>query len=526
MKSVLVFIPSNLPHDKAGYIYGKVLYDYESDSKKFYVMNIEPNNIDGGGFKLRTDFIGYYCNTTVCNTEYEKKSSDWIHLSLQPLKDHKSTDRDYCLKYVTVDSKKVNCNSYNTVFIVYDQIALVKAELFKKQSYSGNHFLELKEILERKMIEDQAKNRNYFNTLKEILLMYIVWFFMYPVIYCCKLTNTLLIVLKYSTLGLHLNGWLENIKWTLMKIMDQRKFGVNTMNHVLATILDVTLGILALQLLLHVIDGLPPSQILLDNAEKVVEFLKSLVNWLMGAPAGLKLNHAFNKTLGRFFLYHIHLWWTFLVFIKPVMDFFFEVLLLFGRLGITFQIAIAADILALVSFHTYCIYVYAARLFNIQIRGLTALFRLFLGKKQNPLRERVDSCQYKADQLFVGTLLFTILLFLMPTTWVYYTVFTSLRLVLIGVGGILTRLRFYFQIIPIYTFFCWLFGSKRINSSAKLVMKSKHDDGSITLLMTTVVSPWSDTWAQCIPDTIKHTPPIEWAMIVKNIFWGQLLYPL
>lgn len=70
---------------------------------------------------------------------------------------------------------------------------------------------------------------------------------------------------------------------------------------------------------------------------------------------------------------------------------------------------------------------YFFRLFNIQIRGLTALFRLFLGKKQNPLRERVDSCQYKADQLFVGTLLFTILLFLMPTTWVYYTVFTSVK---------------------------------------------------------------------------------------------------
>lgn len=68
------------------------------------------------------------------------------------------------------------------------------------------------------------------------------------------------------------------------------------------------------------------------------------------------------------------------------------------------------------------------RLFNIQIRGLTALFRLFLGKKKNPLRERVDSCSYQADQLFVGTLMFTILLFLMPTTWVYYAVFTTVNI--------------------------------------------------------------------------------------------------
>lgn len=101
--------------------------------------------------------------------------------------------------------------------------------------------------------------------------------------------------------------------------------------------------------------------ILMYILQKVVTFLKDLINWLMGIPAGLKLNHALNNMLGKFFLYHIHMWWTFLIFMKPVMDFTFEVLVLFGKLGITFQIAIAADLLALVSFHAYCIYVYAAR---------------------------------------------------------------------------------------------------------------------------------------------------------------------
>jgi len=95
--------------------------------------------------------------------------------------------------------------------------------------------------------------------------------------------------------------------------------------------------------------------------QKVVESLKELINWLMGVPAGLKLNHALNNTMGKFFLYHIQLWWTFLIFLKPLLDLAFEVLLLFGKLGITFQISIVADLLALVSFHTYCIYVYAAR---------------------------------------------------------------------------------------------------------------------------------------------------------------------
>lgn len=93
----------------------------------------------------------------------------------------------------------------------------------------------------------------------------------------------------------------------------------------------------------------------------------------MGAPAGLKLNYAFNNMLGKFFLYHIHLWWTFLIFMTPVMDFAFEVLLLFGRLGITFQISIASDFLALISFHTYCIYVYAARYESIIVSMLVRL---------------------------------------------------------------------------------------------------------------------------------------------------------
>lgn len=65
------------------------------------------------------------------------------------------------------------------------------------------------------------------------------------------------------------------------------------------------------------------------------------------------------------------------------------------------------------------------RLYSLQVSGLVALWRLFLGQKHNPLRERVDSCQYSPDQLFVGTLAFTILLFLLPTTFMYYIVFTT-----------------------------------------------------------------------------------------------------
>lgn len=64
------------------------------------------------------------------------------------------------------------------------------------------------------------------------------------------------------------------------------------------------------------------------------------------------------------------------------------------------------------------------RLYGLQFKGLVSLSKLFIGKKQNPLRERVDSLQYTHNQLFIGTLGFTVLLFLLPTTLLYYSVFT------------------------------------------------------------------------------------------------------
>lgn len=44
------------------------------------------------------------------------------------------------------------------------------------------------------------------------------------------------------------------------------------------------------------------------SLQHVAEALQHLLQWLMGAPAGLKMNRALDQVLGRFFLYHLHLW--------------------------------------------------------------------------------------------------------------------------------------------------------------------------------------------------------------------------
>ncbi|XP_062041638.1 phosphatidylinositol N-acetylglucosaminyltransferase subunit Q isoform X4 [Lepus europaeus] len=207
-------------------------------------------------------------------------------------------------------------------------------------------------------------------------------------------------------------------------------------NMLVSVLLDVALG-LALLSWLHgknrigqLADALVPA------ADHVAEELQHLLQWLMGAPAGLKMNRALDQVLGRFFLYHIHLWISYVHLTSPFIERILWHVGLSACLGLTVAVSVLSDIIALLTFHIYCFYVYGARLYRLKICGLSSLWRLFRGKKWNVLRQRVDSCSYDLDQLFIGTLLFTILVFLLPTTALYYLVFTlvSRAVWMLGLG--------------------------------------------------------------------------------------------
>lgn len=91
------------------------------------------------------------------------------------------------------------------------------------------------------------------------------------------------------------------------------------------------------------------------------------------------------------------------------------------------------DLFSLFTLHIYCFYGYASLLLRYQLDGIAALWRLFRGKKWNQLLSRVDSYSYDNEQLFIGTILFTILLFLLPTVIMYYVVFVVLRILTLAV---------------------------------------------------------------------------------------------
>ncbi|XP_052740060.1 phosphatidylinositol N-acetylglucosaminyltransferase subunit Q isoform X2 [Bicyclus anynana] len=245
----------------------------------------------------------------------------------------------------------------------------------------------------------------------------------------------------------------------------------------------------------------------------------SLLKWLMGAPAGLKLNNAFNKMLGNYFLYHVELWWLFLDMSGEKLDIVMHIYQYLGYLGFTFQAAIISDMMCLATFHCYCIYVYAARLFSLQISGLTALLRLFVGRKYNPLRGGIDSCEYTNQEMFVGTIAFTILLLLLPTTIMYYIVFTMFRVLSLSVQYVLAKVIYIIQSMPFYVMILWMTRSPKI--AGDILIQEVECDSSILLKVKLVCNQSLGDLTEYFKPPVKAPKQFDWSNIISNVFTGK-----
>jgi hypothetical protein len=154
------------------------------------------------------------------------------------------------------------------------------------------------------------------------------------------------------------------------------------------------------------------------------------IRWLMGWPAGLKLNSNLDKFLGEMFLWLLDCWSTFFVdkmtLILPIVYYMGIASAFF--VGISPLIALLSDLLLIFSTHFILFFRIASRLYSWQVKALLSLFHLFRGKKWNTLRNRLDSNDYEMDQLLLGTVLFTLLFFGFPTIAVYYVLFGIAKL--------------------------------------------------------------------------------------------------
>lgn len=224
-----------------------------------------------------------------------------------------------------------------------------------------------------------------------------------------------------------------------------------------------------------VIIGIALGSFITDNAEATADFLGGLLNqytvdglkrtirWLMSYPGGLKLNTELAAFLGDLFLWVIEYWsTTTAVLVTPHLPTIFYFIGYSSFAGASMPIAIFSDLLSLLTMHIYSFYIASARIFNWQLTIIFSLFHLFRGKKRNVLRNRIDNCDYDLDQLLLGTILFTLLFFLLPTVIVFYLTFASARMAIITLKATLDTCLACLNHFPLFALMLRLKDSRRL----------------------------------------------------------------
>ncbi|KAH8697055.1 N-acetylglucosaminyl transferase component Gpi1 [Talaromyces proteolyticus] len=223
-----------------------------------------------------------------------------------------------------------------------------------------------------------------------------------------------------------------------------------------------------------VIIGIALGSYIIDNAQWVagqidyiitdwtVEGLQRTISWLMGWPAGLKLNNELAAFLGDLFLWVIEHWAACIANLQPYLPHLIYIIGCSSFAGASMPIALFSDLLSIVTIHIYSFYIASARIFSWQLSIIMSLFHLFRGKKRNVLRNRIDSCDYDLDQLLLGTILFTVLFFLLPTVIVFYLAFASARMLIISLKAALDTCLAFLNHFPLFALMLRIKDSRRL----------------------------------------------------------------
>lgn len=155
--------------------------------------------------------------------------------------------------------------------------------------------------------------------------------------------------------------------------------------------------------------------------------LRSGCVWLMGVPAGFKLNTELAELLGMLSLNAIQIYSTLWFIVGGFLRHIIQGLAFSGiLLGFTVPVSFFIDIIQLATLHVTILQWLISLIYSRQIQTVTSLWRLFRGRKWNPLRQRLDSYDYTVEQHVVGSLLFTPVLLLLPTASIFYIFFSIL----------------------------------------------------------------------------------------------------
>ncbi|KAK2873726.1 hypothetical protein FQN49_002124 [Arthroderma sp. PD_2] len=232
-----------------------------------------------------------------------------------------------------------------------------------------------------------------------------------------------------------------------------------------------------------VIIGIALGSYIVDNADTVasqinavlsgwtVDGLQQTISWLMGWPAGLKLNNELCfweiYSSGSLLIGPV----SALASLRPFLSHVVYIIGCASFAGASMSIAMFSDLLTIFTVHIYSFYIASARIFNWQLTIIISLFHLFRGRKRNILRKRIDSCDYDLDQLLLGTILFTLLFFLLPTILVFYITFASARMAIISLKAALDTCLAFLNHFPLFALMLRLKDSRRLPGGTRFELR-------------------------------------------------------
>lgn len=171
------------------------------------------------------------------------------------------------------------------------------------------------------------------------------------------------------------------------------------------------------------------------NAEAVHSVFKWLASWPLGLKLNTELALFLGDTLGSVASgLSVKVPWNAVSVVHTLC-------LLSRTLGFCMCLSVASDMVLIGSVHVRVMHALIRHVYCFLMQAAGNLFDVFRGKKRNPLHGgRVDNAQYEVDQLFLGTLLFTLLVFLFPTVLMYYSVCALAQLMVLGIVAMLRTL--------------------------------------------------------------------------------------
>lgn len=263
-----------------------------------------------------------------------------------------------------------------------------------------------------------------------------------------------------------------------------------------------------------VIIGIALGSYIIDNSSWVAESISNIlslysiaalqrtISWLMYWPAGLKLNNELAAFLGDLFLWVINHWSSCIETLQPALPHVIWFIGFSSFAGASMPIALFSDLLSIVTLHIYSFYMASARIFNWQYTILLSLFQLFRGKKHNVLRKRIDSCDYDLDQLLLGTILFTLLFFLLPTVVVFYLTFACARMAIISLKAILDTMLACLNHFPLFALMLRIKDSQRLPGGIRFELRDTQQLAD-TSPDSPVTPPTSYIYLKSVPLTFR-----------------------